>query len=158
MWIVVSITVVFSILEHWLWALLFVRFTINEFLRSVLCLLMVLFAFRMLLKLYSSEVHSRMSFSMLLKVLKRNHSQCPSTKVWILKVPFIWKTNWEQDQSVKSANICNFVMNILLKKTDTASCLHMFVKYIKWSSSYSRCLELSVSHSQMIFCVPLCIL
>jgi len=52
---------------------------------------MVLFAFRMLLKLYSLEVHSRMSFSMLLKVLKKNRSQYRSSKVWILKVSFILK-------------------------------------------------------------------
>jgi hypothetical protein len=50
---------------------------------------------RMLLKLFSLEAHSRMSFSMLLKMIKQDHRglECPSTKVWILKVSFILKTN-----------------------------------------------------------------
>jgi hypothetical protein len=46
----------------------------------------------MLLMLFSLEAHSRMSFSMILKMLKKNCSQYPSTKVWILKVSFILKS------------------------------------------------------------------
>ena len=54
---------------------------------SVLCLdLFIYFGFRMLLKPFSLEAHSRMLFSMLQKVLKWNPSRHPSTKVWILKV------------------------------------------------------------------------
>jgi hypothetical protein len=72
---------------------LFVYFGKRGYLTGMMFTNSSLLGFRMLLKLFSLEVHSRMSFSMLLKMIKEDHSQCPSTKVWILKVPFILNPN-----------------------------------------------------------------
>jgi len=69
--------------------LVFFLFMLDTTQRSLLfCIVLSVFffGFRMLLKPFSLEAHSRMLFSMLQKVLKRNPSRRPSIKVWILKV------------------------------------------------------------------------